>query len=260
MVGHHDPCRSRLQGLPGPLDGHDPLEEEGDPGVLHDLPQLGHRLGAGGRGEPLEEGQAGGVDVHGEHLGPGGLGLVQLGEQGVPVPGLHRGDPLAPVGPDGLGGGGEDGGVGAVAGEGGDPGLDAGGDQDLVILLVGELVAVMELHRAHRTGEDGQVVGLAEERAAGVHRAVGADRVHIQADVLPGVVVPDGHRPRPLGPRAGHGVPAGPAVADRTGFAVRTAAGPGSGQDLLIRHGRSLLVFLFRSYLIHPGPVNPIRA
>ena len=227
MVGHHNARRAGLQSLFRAPDGHDPLQNKGHPGVFDDLPQLGHCLGAGGGIEPLQEGQAGGVDVHGEHLGPGGLALVQLGKEGVPVPGLHGGDALAAVLTNGLGGGGEDGGVGAVAGEGGDAGVYAGGHQNLIIPLVGELVAVVELYRPHRAGEDGQVVGLAEQGKPGVHRAVFADGVHIQAHLLPGVVVPGGHGSRALGAGTGHGVFAGAAVAHRARLAVGSAARAG---------------------------------
>ena len=227
MVGHHNARRSRLQGLFRPLDGHHALEDEGHLGVLDDLPQLGHRLGAGGGIQPLEEGQAGSVDIHGEHLRAGGLGLVQLGEESIPVPGLHSGDALAAVFTDGLGRRRKDGRVGSVAGEGGNAGLDAGGHQNLIVALVGELVAVVELYRPHRAGKDGQVIGLAEEREAGIHRAVGADGVHVQKDILPGVVISGGNGPRPLGAGAGHGVFAGPSAAHRARPAVRPAALPG---------------------------------
>ena len=85
----------------------------------------------------------------------------------------------------------------------------------------------MELHRPHRAGEDGQVVGLAEQGKPGVHRAVFADGVHIQAHLLPGVVVPGGHGPRPLGTGAGHGVFTGPPVAHRARLAEGPAARAG---------------------------------
>ena len=105
--------------------------------------------------------------------------------------------------------------------------LGAGGDQDVVILQIRKLVAVVELDRPHRTGKNGQIVGLAEEREAGVHRAVFADGIHVQAHVLPGIVVSGGHGSGALGARTGHGVFAGPAIANRTGFTIWAAAGAG---------------------------------
>ena len=235
-VGHHDAGGPGLQGLLSALHRHDALEDEGHLDVLDDLPQLGHRLGPGGGREPLQEGQPGGVDVHGEHLGAGGLGRVQLGVQGVLVPGLHGGAALAARGPDGGGGGGEHIRVGAVAGEGGDARLDAGGDQNVVVLQIVVLVPVVEIHRPHGTGEHGQGIGLAEEPERGVHRLVLADGVHVQINVLPGLIVADGHGAGALGAGAGDGVPAGQAVAHRTGLAAGAAAGACGGQNFLIGH------------------------
>ena len=236
MVGDHDAGGSGLQGLSGPRGRHDALDEEGDLDILDDLPQLRHRLGARGGRQPLEEGQAGGVDVHGEHLGPGGLRTVQLGEQGVPVPGLHRGDAPAPGGADGGGGGGEYVRIGAVAGEGGDACVRTGGDQDIIVLHVVELVPIVEIHRAHGTGEDGELIGLAKEREAGVHRLVLTDGIHVETKCLPRLIVVDGHGAGTLGARTGHRAAAGPAIAYRAGFTVGTAAGAGGRQYVLIGH------------------------
>ncbi len=236
VVGDDDAGGAGLQGLPGPRSGHDAFDEEGELDILDDLPQLLHRLGAGGRCQPLEEGQAGGVDVHGEHLGPGGLGAVQLGVQGIPVPGLHRGDAPAPGGADGGSGGGEHIRVGAVASEGGNACIRTGGDQDVVVLHVVELVPIVEVHRAHRAGKDGELISLAKEREAGVHRFVLADGVHVEAERLPCLVVADGHGAGALGARTGHRAAAGPAIAYRAGFTVGTAAGAGGRQYVLIGH------------------------
>ena len=64
-----------------------PLQEEGNSGVIHDLFQLRHALGSGGRCHVLEEWQAGGVDVHTQKLGAVLLGLVDFPEHQVPAPG-----------------------------------------------------------------------------------------------------------------------------------------------------------------------------
>ena len=142
-------------------------------------------------------------------------------------PGLHGGDALAAVGADGGGGSGKDLRVGAVAGEGGDAGLGAGGNQDVVVLQVVVLISVMEVYRAHRAGKDGQVILLTEKVEFGVHRAVFTDGVHVETDLLPGLVVAHRHGAGALGAGAGHGAAAGLAVAHRTGLAVLADTGPG---------------------------------
>ena len=73
------------------------FDEEGELDILDDLPQLLHRLGAGGRCQPLEEGQAGGVDVHGDGKGICGLHQVHLLPDGLQVPGLDGGHAAAAV-------------------------------------------------------------------------------------------------------------------------------------------------------------------
>lgn len=108
MVGHHNTSGARLQGFSGSLDGHDTLDEKGHARVVDDLSKLCHRLGARRRGQPLQEGQSRSVDVHGKYFGAGGLGIIQLGKNGIPVPGLDSGDPLPAVLSNGLGGPGKD--------------------------------------------------------------------------------------------------------------------------------------------------------
>ncbi len=134
VVGDHDALGAGHQGLLGAPDGHDALEDKGLAGHLHHVAQLRHGLAAGGRGQVLQEGQARGVDVHGDGEGIRLPGQGQLGFQGVHVPGLDGGHAVAAAGGDGLHGALHHGGVGAVAGEGGDAGLGAGGHQDLVVL------------------------------------------------------------------------------------------------------------------------------
>ena len=141
-----------------------------------------------------------------------------------------------PVGADGGRRRGKDLRIGAVAGEGGDAGLGAGGNQDVVILQVVVLVPVMEVYRAHRASKDGQVVLLTKKVEFGVHRAVFTDGVHVEADLLPGLVVAHRHGAGSLGAGAGHSAAAGLAVAHRAGLAIGAAAGAGGGQNFLIGH------------------------
>ena len=93
------PGGAGLQGLPGPAAVMMPLMRKGSLTYSMISRSSCAVLEPAGGVSPLRKGQAGGVDVHGEHLGPGGLGAVQLGVQGIPVPGLHRGDAPAPAAP-----------------------------------------------------------------------------------------------------------------------------------------------------------------
>lgn len=96
VVGHHDAAGPGLQGLQRAANGHDALDDEGLLGIVDDLPQLLHGLAAGGRRQPLQEGQARCVDVHGHGHGVRPAHGVQLGEHRFHVPGLHRGHAQAP--------------------------------------------------------------------------------------------------------------------------------------------------------------------
>ena len=221
----------------GALYRHDPLQNKGHARVIDDLPQLLHGLGAGGRVQPLQKGQASGVNIHGEHLRARGLGLIQLGKQGLAIPGLYGGHTPAPGCANGSGSGAEHLRVGAVTGESGNARFDAGGNQNPVVFLVGELVAVVQLHRTHRRSQHRQLTGLAEEVEPGVHRLIVADGIHIHADLLPGRIVGGGHGAGALRAGAGHGCAAGPAVAHRAHLTVGAAAGAGSGEHFLIGHG-----------------------
>ena len=143
VVGHHDGSGTGLLGLQRAPDGHDALDDEGPLGQLNDLGQLGHALAACRRSHVLEEGQAGGVHVHGHGKAAAGLGLRHLLLNGVDVPRLDGGHAAAVGIADGLGGHGHDVGVGAVAGEGGDAALGAGPHQHVVVGHVGVGIGVM---------------------------------------------------------------------------------------------------------------------
>ena len=137
---------------------------------------------------------------------------------------------------DGVDGSLHDGGVGAVAGEGQDARLGAGGDQQVVIGQVIIFVAIVKLHGAHgaRHDRDGQL--MPEEIKGGVRRAVLTDGVHVDAQLLPLLIVADEAGAQTFGAGAGDGVLAGHTVADLAGFAERPDLIAGAIQDLLICH------------------------
>ena len=101
------------------LDGHHTLDDEGALGQLDDLGQLGNALAAGGRGHILQEGQTGGIHIHGNGKAAAGLGLLHLGLDSVNVPGLDGGHAAAACSANGLSGHSHHVRVGAVTCKGG---------------------------------------------------------------------------------------------------------------------------------------------
>ena len=235
MVGDHDAGGPGLQGLFRSADGHDALENEGLARHGRDLLQLVHGLAACRGRQPLQEGQSGGVDVHGDGAGIGGLHQVHLLPDGVQVPGLHRGHAAAVVGLQSVCGPLHDGGIGAVAGEGQDACLGAAVHQHVVVAQVVKLVAVVQGHGAYGTGHDGDDQLLAEEVVSGVGVTIFTDGVHVDAQLLPLLVAADGAGAQSLGAGAGDRIFAGKTVAHRAGAAL-AHAGPGLLQNFLISH------------------------
>ena len=243
MVGHHDGAGSSLQSLLRPGHGHNTLEDKGALRPGGDLLQLLHGLAAGGGLHVLQEGQARGVDVHGDGKGIGGLYQLHLLPHQLHVPGLDGGHAAAAVFRQHLRRGPHHVVVGAVTGEGGNPRRRAGGNQDLVVLQVVVLVAVVLGHRPHGGREHRQGQLPPEELTAGVHGAVFADGVHVHTQLLPLLVVADGAGAQALGPGTWNGISAGHTVADGAGLAVGPHAGACRRQNFLIGHSR----FSFRN-------------
>ena len=232
VVGHHDGGGTGLLGLESALDGHDALDDEGTLGQLDDLSQFGHALAAGRRGHVLEEGQTGGIHIHCHGEAAAGLGLCHLLFNSVDVPGLN-GRHAAAIGiADGLGGHCHDVGVGAVAGEGSNTALGAGPHQHVVVGHVGVDVGVVEVHRAHRAGEEGVLEAAAEQLHVGIGGAVLAEGIHVHTDVGPLIIIADGRVAHALCAGAGDLVLAGHAVAHRAGLAVFADALAGIGQNI----------------------------
>ena len=105
---------------------------------------------------PLQEGQTGGVNVHGDGAGISGLYQVHLLPDGFQIPGLHSGNTAAAVGFQGIRSAFHDGGVGAVTGEGEDTGFGAALHQYIVIAQVVIFVAVMHSHGTNGAGHYGR--------------------------------------------------------------------------------------------------------
>ena len=149
---------------------------------------------------------------------------------------LHRRDAHAARGGDRGERAVHNGGVRAVAGEGEDARLRAGRDEQVVIGQVVVLVAVVQLHRADGGGHDGGDQLRAEEVERAVGGAVFADRVHVQAELLPLLIVADKARAEALRAGAGDGIAAAQTVADGTCLAVGAHAGARLCQNLIVIH------------------------
>ena len=204
--------------------------------MLRHLTQLRHGLAAGRRHPVAEEGQTGGIDVHGDGHGIGGQGQVQLLHQGLPVPGLHRRHTAALLGPDGLRGALHHRRVHTIAGEGHDACLSTGRQQQPVIGQIVVLISVVQLHGSHGSRHHRQGQPVAEEVEGCIGGTILADGIQIHPQLLPLLVVPGKAGAGALGAGAGDGILTRLSVTHGTRLAVGSHAGAGVFQNFLIFH------------------------
>ena len=219
MVGHDDGAGTGLLCLQGTLHSHDALHDKGRIGCHHDIMQLCHGLGSRRRIQILQERKTRGIHIHGHRKGTGFMHHGHLLLDGFQIPGLHSGNTEAAGLADGLGGRHHDIGIRAVAGEGRNAAFRTGRHQNIIIGNVIQRIPVMEVHRTHGTGKEGIVKVLAEQRNGGINGPVLHQRIHVQPDLLPLVIIPDGRVSDALGAGSRHDIPAGSAVALRAGLA-----------------------------------------
>ena len=118
VIGDNDAGSTGFQRFFSAPYRHDAFEKEGLACHGGDLLQLLHGFAACGGIQSLQEGQTGGVDIHGDGAGIGGLYQIHFMADRFQIPGLHGGNAAAAVGFQRCCGGFHDGGIGAVAGEG----------------------------------------------------------------------------------------------------------------------------------------------
>ena len=244
MVGDNDACRTGLQRLFRTGHGHDTLEDKGLARHGGDVLQLRHGLAACRRRQPLQKRQASGVNVHGDGVGVRRLDHIHLLPDGLHVPRLHGGYAAAAAVLQRVHSALHYGGIRPVAGKGRNSGLGTTGHQHVIVGKVIVLVAVVHGHRAHRSRHHGNGQLMAEKVITGVHLRVFADGVHVDAKLLPLLIVPDCTGAKALGAGAGNHILAGQAAAHRAGMAL-SHAGPGLLQNFLIRHRCFLHIFIF---------------
>ena len=236
MVGNNDGGSTGLGCSKGTLDGHDAFDDKRLPGLLNNLVKLLGGLASCGRSKTLKERKTCCIDIHGNRKGSGLLNHAELLLKRVNVPRLDRGNASAVICLDGSGGSLDYVGVRAVAREGNDAGLCSGGNQNVIVLNVVVLIAVVEFYCADGACHHRDAKILSEEAEGGIRLLVLCDRVHVDTDLLPGFIVADGNVSDALGSRSRHDAAAGTAVADGTGFAEGAAAGPCVFKYFLICH------------------------
>ena len=148
--------------------------------------------------------------------------------------------------------------VHTVTGEGGDSAVGAGIDEDAVILAVVVLVAIVHLHRAERGCKKRVAVHGAEQLHSRVDRLVRADGVHVDADLLPRIVVAGEAVAGGFCAGAGDLVAAGLAVAHRAGLAVRADTSACAFKNLFVLHeGTSIYLYYIDGFAAEtPVPSN----
>ena len=130
-----------------------PFDDERNLGIRNNAAQLLHRFAAGGRVQVLQKRQTGGVNVHGNGKRAGGTHQGHLFCNRPGIPRLYGWNAKPGIGFYRLAGTHHNRGIGAVTGESQDPGIVAGRNQNIIVLQVGVLGAVMQLHGTHRPGK-----------------------------------------------------------------------------------------------------------
>ena len=126
-----------------------------------------------------------------------------------------------------------------VAGESRDPLLPAGGNQNLVIGHVVVFIAVVLAHRADRPGKERILEGLSEQIQGRIYRLVGAERIQMDANLLPLLIVANGAVANSLGARPRNTVAAGDAVAEIARLAVLADTAARACQHFIVVHDSS---------------------
>ena len=243
VVGDDDAPGPGLQGLFRPLHCHNPLDDEGQTGVLGHLPEGLHTLGAGVAPLGRQKGQAGGIHIHGDGGRVRGPGLFHLFQHRLHPPGLDGGHPQTAPLLHPFQGQLQQLRIHPIPGEGQHPGVSAAVHHRLG---PGGLVhggGVIVGHAADGSGEDRGGKPPAPKRSGAVLALVVIENVQIQGNLPELFHIADKGSAGALPPGSGDLPPAGPAVA----FPAHPAPGRQIFlcvfQYLLIGHVDSSLLF-----------------
>ena len=246
MVGDDYGLRASLNGLQRARRGHYALDDERHLCVADYLAHLLNGLAAGVGIHSLEEGQTRAVNIH--RRGKNALGVedIKLFKHGFLVPRLNSRAAHAADLDHVFGCGLHYVGVDAVAGQSHDAVFRRGLDEDGVILLILVLRAVVHVDRAEGSGEDrrGEFVPEQLKGDVGIGEVL-AERIHVDAYLLPLVIVARRGVAGELAAGAGHGVAAGAAVADGTCLAVGAYALSCGAENFVVIHDAPLHFFIF---------------
>ena len=220
MVRNHDGSRTSLLCLQRTLHGHDALHDERNPSCLYDFTKLLHRLTTGWRGQILQERKTGRIDIHryGESIGL--LYKRHLLAHRLDVPRLHGRDAETTGLLHGCGRGHHHLRIRAVTGERCDAMLRTRRHQDVVVGDIVQCIAVMQIHRTDRPRKKRIPEGLSEQLEGGVDRTLLYQRVHLETNLLPLIIVADRCVTDALRARTRNLVPACTPVALRTRLTV----------------------------------------
>ena len=94
----------------------------------------------------------------------------------------------------------------------------------------------MHVNRTEGSHENGCAELAAEQLERDIRIRIGAERVHVDTDLLPLIVVACGNIAGSLAARAGHCIRTGTPVADRASFAVRSDTVSCGSEDFVIIH------------------------
>ena len=219
--------------------------------------QLGDGFPARRRIKPLEERKPRRVHIHRSREGAGLPHHPHFLFHRRLVPGLHRRDAGSARFTDRGNRRREDAGIRPVPGERGDAKLSACGNQQLVVARVIVDIAVVHVDRPHRAREERIPEGPSEQFKRRIGLRGLRDRIHIHADFLPRVVVPDRRVSGSLRPRSRDLTAAGASVADRTRLAVFSHTVFCLRQHFLICHHSLILLYLSPSPRLWPTSRSP---
>ena len=238
MVGNHYTGSTGFNSLQCTCHGHNSLDYEGATCIVDYLAHFFNTLAAGIGVDSLQEGQSRTVHIH-----CGGENVllfqnIQFCKDGFLVPGLDGGAAYTADLEHIIGSAAYDIGVRAISGQGHDTVFCSGLYEYGVIGAFGVFVAIVHQLCANGSDKNGSGKFVAEKLKAYVGIGIiGAESVHVDADLLPFVVVACCHITGELAAGAGHGVAAGAAVAYGAGFAVRAAALSCCGENFVVIHG-----------------------
>ena len=239
MVGHHNARSACCQGFLCRFHSHDSLDDKGLSCRADDLCQFLDGLAACGGLQILQEGKSRCINIHGHCETSGRPDQIEFNLESIDIPGLNGRNTETVFCLDCRTGSLHDCRVGAVTGKCSDSGIRACGNQDIVVGNIIQLISVVQLDGSDRAREEGILHCMSKEVHAGVGHNILTDRIQVDTDLFPGVIVADRSISDTLCSGSGHLRAACFAVALRTCLAIRADTCPRICKNFLIGHDKS---------------------